>query len=688
MPSQQQHLAERFPVSEASWGGRVFGCVPEKKMKEPEKEDQAEKPEESSVKEELEKGEFAPETQIQGDPGKREQQANGELEKGEFVPEMGHRGELEMGEFVPDEWERLEEDKLEHESGRARRSELERGELLPEKGRKGERENSQEDYYRRKAGSSRKESEQRNCDKGEFVRDKRQKGDRRRTPDDYYRRKEGGSRIDSEQRKRPSLKCEGGNNDVRSDSGSHKHEISNGKYHGKDHSAGSSQKKHGIESENSTRRHHGEFSGSSAPKSRRVSEENASRSGHQDKLYSSSTVSSRSSSTNRYSSSRRHESPLPSRAHDRHAQKPVSSVQSRHDRAHSHNHRNRSPVHPDRSPCDQQERTPSCLERSPHDRGRHRDYRDRTPSCRDRSPHDRVRHREHRDRTPSNSDRSPQNGGQAQEGTRKGGSSEKHHGRREEKPRRREPDGKDSAKHSLLRESSSSIRPDKVAEGKPDKEKTSQKNVADSKELPPPPPVSPPPLPPPLPPPPPPPANGFLEDHLSMEEDMDICDTPPHAALMTEQNLGKWYYLDDFGLERGPSKLADLKRLVEEGVLPSDHLIKHFDSDRWVTVENATSPLVSVSLTSIVSDAVTQMVSPPEASGNMSIDAADVTQEKSALTVQPEIHHTNDWDHPEPVEDLQIDQRVEALLDGHDIIPGRELETIGGNIFFLLLLAI
>ncbi|CAA6671908.1 unnamed protein product [Spirodela intermedia] len=428
------------------------------------------------------------------------------------------------------------------------KEELEKEKLVPDKGRKGERENSQEDYYRRKVGGSRRESEQRNCEKGEFVRDKRQKGDRRRTPDDFHRRKEGGSRIDGEQRKRSSLKSE-------------RMRSATGKYHGKDHNTTSSQKKHCIESENSTRKHHGEFAVVQLQRSEDFGK-NTSRSGHQDKLHGSSTVSSRSSSTNKYSSSRRHDSPLPSRAHDRHAQKPASSVQNRHDPAHQHNHRNRSPVYPDRSPCDQQERTPSCLERSPNDRGRHRDYRDRTPSFRDRSPHDRVRHHGHRDRTPSNSDRSPQNSGQVQEAIRKGGSSEKHHGRREEKPRRREPDVKDSAKHSSLRESSSSTRPDKVAEEK----------------LPPPPPVSPPPLPPP----PPPPSNGFLEDHLSMEEDMDICDTPPLRC------------------------------------------------------------------------------------GN----------EKSVLTVQPEMHLKNDG----IIQNLwRISRLIKEwkLLDGHDIIPGRELETIG-----------
>ncbi|KAL2515036.1 histone H3 (Lys4) methyltransferase complex [Forsythia ovata] len=81
------------------------------------------------------------------------------------------------------------------------------------------------------------------------------------------------------------------------------------------------------------------------------------------------------------------------------------------------------------------------------------------------------------------------------------------------------------------------------------------------------------------------------EELTSMEEDMDFCNTPPHVSVIADTATGKWYYLDHFNVERGPSKLSDLKTLVEEGYLVFDHLIKHFDSDRWVTLENAISPL-------------------------------------------------------------------------------------------------
>ncbi|KAI5421954.1 hypothetical protein KIW84_045417 [Lathyrus oleraceus] len=98
------------------------------------------------------------------------------------------------------------------------------------------------------------------------------------------------------------------------------------------------------------------------------------------------------------------------------------------------------------------------------------------------------------------------------------------------------------------------------------------------------------------------------DELLSMEEDMDICDTPPHVPVVTDLSSGKCFYLDYRGVENGPAKLCDIKFLVDEGVLMSDHFIKHLDSDRWLTVENAVSPLAAQSFPSIVSDTITQHV--------------------------------------------------------------------------------
>ncbi|KAI9177723.1 hypothetical protein LWI28_018482 [Acer negundo] len=170
------------------------------------------------------------------------------------------------------------------------------------------------------------------------------------------------------------------------------------------------------------------------------------------------------------------------------------------------------------------------------------------------------------------------------------------------------------------------------------------------------------------------------EELVSMEEDMDICDTPPHVPVVTESSIGKWFYLDYLGLECGPSKLCDLKALVEEGVLMSDHLIKHIDSDRWVAVENAVSPLVTVSFPSIASDSVTQLVNPPEAPGNLLADTGDTVQysgEETQVTLPQPACPDHSAAASESLEDLHIDDRIGALLEGFTVIPGKEIETLG-----------
>uniref|UniRef100_A0A7N0TFX8 SET domain-containing protein n=1 Tax=Kalanchoe fedtschenkoi TaxID=63787 RepID=A0A7N0TFX8_KALFE len=172
--------------------------------------------------------------------------------------------------------------------------------------------------------------------------------------------------------------------------------------------------------------------------------------------------------------------------------------------------------------------------------------------------------------------------------------------------------------------------------------------------------------------------NGHPEEPLSMEEDMDICDTPPHVSAATDSETGKWVYLDYLGAERGPSKLSELKEMVETGDMWSDHLIKHMDSDRWVTVENAASPLVIVNFAPMASSSVTQLVNPPEAPGNVLTDAGNSghdydkrIDEKCTLDYSKASSISS-----EANADLYIDERVEALLEGVVVLPGRELEIL------------
>jgi hypothetical protein len=193
-------------------------------------------------------------------------------------------------------------------------------------------------------------------------------------------------------------------------------------------------------------------------------------------------------------------------------------------------------------------------------------------------------------------------------------------------------------------------------------------------------------MPPPSPPPPvPEQLNDVVAEDVSMEEDMDICDTPPHTSqapqLSTEPIttiMGKWFYLDQLGVEQGPSKLSDLKKLVEDGYLLSDHLIKHADSNRWVTVENAASPLVSSDFPSVHFNLSTQKVSPPGGRGNL---LGQVREEATLLASGAEDEQEEASE--EHMEDLYIENRVEALMCGSVLVDGRELEILGGkNTFF------
>ncbi|XP_029117517.2 histone-lysine N-methyltransferase ATXR3 [Elaeis guineensis] len=694
-----QHVMERFPISEALCGGNgVLASKPfrpEKNMKKAERGDVAERKGDSSAdkarkldgrarRAELEKGKLVLERQRKGELEEGELQngevekgefRNGELEKGEFVPKKWQKGEVEAGEFVPERRRREEVEKGEFVPDRWSKRELEKGELVLDKWKRG-MELDKSDY-----GSSRGRKVE--LEKGEFVQEKWRKGEREHSPDDNYRRKDGG-RGDTDHKKRSSSKWDGSAHErdgkkcsraAEEEPGEIKHEHGNGKNRDKEYNWGSWPKRHCMESESSNHKHHSEFSDQSALKSRRKSEE-SNRSTYPERSHRNASSSSlRVSSASRYAS-RYHESSLASRGcHDRQVRSPGHSDRSPYERTHHHDHRDRSPRY---------------LERSPRDRTRHCDHRDRTPNHSDRSPRQRARHHDHRDRTPGYPERSPHDRGHDidhRESSKKSRGSEKQQNSRyEERIVRKEHGEKDALKNNSVRQANRSTS-DRTVEDKPNKDKALQNSSRQPSEPPPPPPppLPPPPPPPVLPPPPPPPppppqsqGNGILEELQSMEEDMDICDTPPHVTMASDSSAGKWYYLDHFGIEQGPSKLVDLKRLVEEGVLLSDHLIKHADSDRWVTVENAASPIVPLNLPSVVSDAVTKMASPPEAPGNLLADARDLCQETSvSVSQQEEMHAEGASVAPEFIEDFHIDERVEALLDGYTILDGMELEILG-----------
>ncbi|PIA58437.1 hypothetical protein AQUCO_00500399v1 [Aquilegia coerulea] len=675
---------------------------------------------------ELERGEFIP-----------DKRPKWESEKTEFPKGRRLSSELEKGEFVPDNWRKREFEKSEFGPGRrGPREELEKGEFVPYKLRK-------EDFLKDEFCYSK--GPKRDIERDEFANEKGRGFERERTSastkfteEDAYQRKEL-SRSGNEWSKKYPRWDPGHNRDTKTGSRapdgeprSFKFETNDGKSYSKDYPSANWLKRQGADSGQNGRRYLGDFPDHSNPKSRRIYEGN----NHSEYLekhpshhsversYGTASAVSRISSSSRYSSKHSDSS---RRAQDRHGPSPNYYEQSLHDRARHqdryevspiserspndqaryYNHRVRrsphrsrhydrrehSPGYMDSSPVgrgrsshvrarphDRRERTPGYLESSPH-----HDYRDRAPSYMERSPLDRdpspyvqVRHPNSRNHTPGQ-ERSPLDRGQPHDhlednAIRKGREEEQisiGEQSHDDKLSLMDPIGRDSIEHSSSRQPhvnksldndsgfvETSFNDLSQSEEKP------QNLVVDFVDL-------------------VPQVSGAAEE-VSMEEDMDISNTPPHVPVVDDTVLGTWFYLDHFGMEQGPSKLCNLKRLVDEGVLQSDHLVKHSRNDWWVTVENAVSPLVTTNFQSIVSDTVSQLVSPPEAPGNLLEDVGDagesaleVDQEPPVASPQLLLSSDDSVTASGPLENLHIDDRVDALLKGYAVIPGRELETLG-----------
>ncbi|KAJ4851262.1 hypothetical protein Tsubulata_019950, partial [Turnera subulata] len=660
-------------------------------------DDKAVQNDSNNNKEEVEEGEL----------GTLKWPTKAEVENGEFVPpEKTRRSEIEKGEIVGDRWSKGDVEKGEiisfnkSRKGEFVRDEIEKGEFIPD------RWHSKDDYGYSKSRGRYDTGSERTPPSGKY------------SGEDIYRRKDF-NRSGSNQHVKSSSRWEiGQDRNVRLSSkivdeeGLYKCEYSNGKNHGRDYVPGNRLKRYVSDFENSERKYYGDYGDYTGPKSRRLSEDSSRpahpehTSRHSVERFYRNASSSRLSSLDKFSS-RHHETTLSSKVvYDRHGRSPGHPERSPRDRPRCYDPRDRTPVRRERSPYVRErspyvletspygrspygrdrspygrdrspygrdrspyrrERSPFSRERSPHDRSRHFEQRNRSPHS-ERSPPERARYHDRRDRTPNYTERSPLDRTRPnvnKESSRKGGATEKRNppsGNKghDDKLIQRDSNVKDSqlvAKESQDRSSAHNLNAvdEKNATGESRKAEQTQSPTVDSKES----------------------LQAYeppAEELPSMEEDMDICDTPPHVPVVTDSSAGKWFYLDNFGVERGPSRLCDLKALVDDGVLVSDHFVKHLDSDRWLTIENAVSPLVAVTFPSIVSDTITQLVSPPEAPGNLLADAVDVGQSLS-LTAEEQSDYSAAA--VEPLEDSRIDERVESLMDGVTILPGKELETIG-----------
>ncbi|WJX69129.1 hypothetical protein P8452_53417 [Trifolium repens] len=636
-----------------------------------------------------------------------------EVENGEFFPEMNsmpRRSEIENGEILGDRWNSREFEKGEIHSGKWRRDDVERGEIVPEKGKRGE------NQYRPWRGMNH------DFEKGEFIPDRWYKGEmgkndygnssnrrhysskdkgwkfqRERTPppswrytgEDSFRKKEFINRSGNQHAKNSPRWENAQKRNVRISSkivDDEKNAYSNGKDHTRDYtSSGSRLKRLSNDFDSHERKHSADFT---SLKSRRLSDESY-RCGYSEN-YSRRPVeqSYRNNNSTRLSaekySSRNHEPSLSARpAYDRHERSPVHSEWSPRDRSRYYDHRDRTPVR--RSPFGR-ERSPYSREKSPHgrerspymmswDRSRQHDHKLKSPAHTEQSPQDQGWCHDRRDLTPNLVERSPldRTREDVQEETScKTSSSEKHsspnscksdedkHIQTESSCSVTESQGERNIRNTneSIEKDISSSQPVDVEEQQSCSPTVNHKESPHCEPQPPP------------------------DELLSMEEDMDICDTPPHVPVVTDLSSGKWFYLDYEGVENGPAKLCDIKVLVDEGVLMSDHFIKHLDSDRWLTVENAVSPLVAHSFPSIVSDTITQLVNPPEASGNLLADTADIQSgpanhpEMLAPTPWPRIHPNESVLTSERLDNFYIDERVRNLLEGYDVIPGMELEAV------------
>ncbi|KAK4486863.1 hypothetical protein RD792_006171 [Penstemon davidsonii] len=622
----------------------------------------------------IENGEFVPEK-----PTKR-YEIRSEIEKGEFVPGRSRKSggeleknELEKGEFVPDRWRKSEVVyKADDEYGY--NSNARRYDTANEKRWK---------WERQWASPSAKERVGRKYDRDTEStpisgRDKGWRADREWSPPSSGKyssesRSGGGSqhfrkfasRYESENLKNSFNMVE--------DDGSLKNELSsNGKNHARDYSFSSRLKRHN-DSDNSDRKYRVEYDEYSNSKSRKLSDD-GNRSSFSSDHYSGRTMDrpykkfASSSSMRNIPSERYYSRHLDSSraVYDRHISSPHHSERSPLNRAHNYD-RDHSPAHRGRSPYDRGHHHDRS--RSPYDRNRNYDNRYRSPSYVELSPRDEGRNHEERDQTPTLLERSPLDRGRYsdhREKNQKSGVGEKRPSHykskgQEGKPTLKELGGKETKLLPIESQDRGNLdnancSSDKSASRLCQKEELCHsptfKNIESSQE------------------------NGVTEEPASMEEDMDICNTPPHVPVVENVVAGKWYYLDQFGVERGPSKLSDLKTLLEEGYIVSDHFIKHLDCDRWVTVENAVSPLMTVNFPSVVPDTVTQLVCPPEAPGNLLADNGNLAGEETLAPSHPVLYSDKNASTANPVEDLLIDERVGSLLEGVTLSPGRELEII------------
>lgn len=588
MPLQQQHIMERLPNGGGDktlcGGGGTNGNnnnnngFNSKLLKLPHTDQRKKKM--KSKKSQAERREFAPDGVDRGNDETLhvENVQKEEMEEGELGTMKWSRSDVENGEFVHGKWRRDDVEKGEIVMERSRRGEadnvddIEKGEFIPDRW---QREVGKDDY-----GYSRGRRYQPGRDKGW----KSEREFERTPPSGRYAggegvRKKEFNRNGGQHAKNNPPRWEGERN-VRISSmivDEDKNEHSNGRNYAREYSVGSRLKRHSNDSDSSERKHYEDYSGL---KSRRLSDDSCRPVYPEHYSHRSAERAYRNpSKTSADKHSRNYESSLPARpAYERHGSSPAHSERSPRESSRYYDHRDRTPVRRERSPHGR-DKSPYVREKSPHgrdrspyireispygrekspyekvwDKSRYNDHKTRSPTHAERSPQDRRRHQDRRDRTPNLAEQQSFDRprlSSIRENNSKMVSSEKHetpHKDQEDKHVHRESNCSviDSHSERDLQDVNGSI--DRDNSEKPEKEKQPCSPTLSCKES--------------------PHIEPLPEEPPSMEEDMDICDTPPHVPLVADlSSTGKWFYLDYNGVENGPSKLSDIKVLVNEGIL-------------------------------------------------------------------------------------------------------------------------
>ncbi|KAJ7549235.1 hypothetical protein O6H91_07G046000 [Diphasiastrum complanatum] len=164
---------------------------------------------------------------------------------------------------------------------------------------------------------------------------------------------------------------------------------------------------------------------------------------------------------------------------------------------------------------------------------------------------------------------------------------------------------------------------------------------------------------------------------------------------------GGWVYLDNDGTLQGPLELAALKFLHHTGLLKSDHMVKQHMSNEWVTLEHAESPreqnqlqshlestLHNQSQLQIFENGLSTLGTHGDVNvveqhvGVLSTYFADFEKHKvdsQTGRCSPDHLHKDfgaETGSNNSLADFHIDERVDRLMKGFTLIPGREKEIV------------